>query len=132
MTPSATIQQSNQRRSNPKTEGEKTRNTTHIAIEMVTYNKTMCFVPPPFILKHFFDGIPSNPLESILVVKQASINFNNSHSSVKGFANVDATVQAKRCSLWAFAVFEGYIKESSFDINPDSEELQKHCNERHA
>jgi hypothetical protein len=66
----------------------------------------MCFVPLPFILKQLFDDVPSNPLELILVVKQASIDFNNSHSSVKGFANVDATVQAKRFSLWAFAVFK--------------------------
>jgi hypothetical protein len=65
-------------------------------------------------------------------VKQASINFNSSHSSVKGFANVNATVQAKRFSLWAFAVFKGYIEESSFDINSDNEELQKHCDKRHA
>jgi hypothetical protein len=83
-------------------------------------------------MKQFFDGVPSNPLELILAVKQASINFDNSHSSVEGFANVDATVQAKRFSLWAFAVFKGYIEESRFDINPDNEELQKHCNKRHA
>jgi hypothetical protein len=92
----------------------------------------MCFVPPPFILKQFFDGAISNPLEFILAVKQASFVFISSHSSVKGFANVDATVQAKRFSLWAFAVFKGYIKESSFNIDPDNEELQKHCNKRHA
>jgi hypothetical protein len=53
-TPSATVQQSNQRRSNPKIGGEETRNTTHIPIKMVTYNKTMCFVPLPFILNQFF------------------------------------------------------------------------------
>jgi hypothetical protein len=46
--------------------------------------------------------------------------------------NVDATIQAKHFSLWAFAVYKDYIKETSFDINTDNKELQKHCDERHA
>ncbi len=92
----------------------------------------MCFVPPPFIVKQFYDGVPNDPLEIILAVKAAAINFNNTHSSVAGFKNVNATVQAKQFSLWTFAVYKSYIKETSFDINPDNEELQKLCKERHA
>ncbi len=33
--------------------------------------------------------------------------------------------------MWAFAVYKGYIEETSFDIDPDNKELQKHCKERH-
>ncbi len=61
----------------------------------------------------------------------AAIDFNNTHTSVGGFKNVDATIQAKQFSLWAFAVNKGYIKETSFDIDPDNKELQKHCNKKH-
>jgi hypothetical protein len=82
-------------------------------------------------VKQIFNGIPNNPLELILAVKVAAIDF-NTHTSVGGFENVDTTIQAKRFSLWTFAVCKVYIKETSFDIDPDNEELQKHCNERHA
>ncbi len=92
----------------------------------------MCFIPPPFIVKQIFDGVPNDPLELILAVKAAAIDFNNTHTSVGDFKNVDATIQAKQFSLWAFAVYKGYIKETSFDIDPDNEDLQKHCGERHA
>jgi hypothetical protein len=92
----------------------------------------MCFVPLPFIVKQIFDGVPNNPLELILAVKAAAIDFNNTHTSVGGFKNVDATTQAKQFSLWAFSVYKGYIKETSFDINPDNKKLQKHCDIRHA
>jgi hypothetical protein len=70
-------------------------------------------------------------LKLILAVKAAAIHFNNTHSSVTGFENVNATVQAKLFSLWAFAVYKGYIKETSSNIDPDNKELQKHCKERH-
>jgi hypothetical protein len=91
----------------------------------------MYFLPLPFIVEQIFDGVPNNPLELILAVKAAAIDFNNTHTSVGGFKNVDPSIQAKRFSLWAFAVYKGYIKETSFDIDPDNEELQKHCDERH-
>ncbi len=55
----------------------------------------MCFVPLPFIVKQIFDGVPNNLLELILAVKAAAIDFNNTHTSVGGFKNVDATIQAK-------------------------------------
>ncbi len=45
--------------------------------------------------------------------------------------NLDATIQAKQFSLWAIAAYKGYIEETSFDVDPDNEELQKHCNKRH-
>ncbi len=65
-------------------------------------------------------------------MKAAALDFNNTHTSVVGFKNVDATVQANQFSLWAFAVYKGYIAETSFDVNPDNNGLQRHCKERHA
>jgi hypothetical protein len=82
-------------------------------------------------MKQFHDGVSNDPLELILAVKAAALNFNNTHTSVAGFKNVIATVQVKRFSLWAFAVYKGHIKETSFNINPDNKELQSHCKERH-
>ncbi len=74
-------------------------------------------------MKQIFDGVSNNPLELILAVKAAAIDFNNTHTSVGGFKNVDATIEAKQFSLWAFAVYKGYIEETSFDIDPGNEEL---------
>jgi hypothetical protein len=104
---------------------------TQVPFATLTYSKSMCFVPLPFIVKQIFDGVQNDPLELILAVKVAAIDFNNTHTSVGGFKNVDATIQAKQFSLWAFAVYKSYIEETSFNINPDNKELQKHCNERH-
>jgi hypothetical protein len=82
-------------------------------------------------MKQYYDGVPNNLFELILAVKEAAINFNNTPCSVAGFKNVDATVQSKRFSLWAIVVYKGYIEETSFDIEPDNNGLQKHCEERH-
>ncbi len=111
---------------------EEVKTVIQVHFATLTYSKTMCFVPPPFIAKQIFDGVPNNQLKLILAVKAAAIDFNNTHTSVGGFENVDATIQATQFSLWAFEVYKGYIEETSFDINPDNKELQKHCNERHA
>jgi len=97
----------------------------------LTYKETMCFIPPPFIVKQIFWGIPNDPLELILATKAAAIDFNNSHSSIEGFENVDATIQAKRFALWAFAFYKGHIEETSFDIDPDNVEIQRHHDGRH-
>jgi hypothetical protein len=59
----------------------------------------MCFVSPPFIVKQIFDGVPNNPLELIHAVKAAAIDFNNTHTSVGGFENVDTSIQATQFSL---------------------------------
>ena len=44
---------------------------------------------------------------------------------------MDATIQAKRFALWAFAVHKGLIEETSFDIDPDNEEIFKHQTKSH-
>jgi hypothetical protein len=94
LTPSATLSRSNQRNAN-RTEGEEVKNATPVPIATLTYSKTMCFIPLPFIVKQFYDGVPNDPLELILAVKAAALDFNNTHTSVAGFKNVDATVQEK-------------------------------------
>jgi hypothetical protein len=91
----------------------------------------MCFIAAPFIAKEIVGEEPKNPVESILSVKQAAINFNNTHLTNAGFKNIDTTTQAKRFAILAYSVTEGYIEETSFKIEPDDEELLKYCNERH-
>ncbi len=50
LTPSATLHRSNKRNAN-RTGGEEVKNATPVPIATLTYSKTMCFVPRPFILK---------------------------------------------------------------------------------
>ena len=124
-TPAATIHRSDCRGGNATAENT-TATTNNIYIDdTLTYTETMCFIPPPFIVKQIFTGIPNNPIELILVTKAAAIDFNNTHSSAVGLKNVDATVQAKRVALWAFTVYKDHTEEASFVIDPDNEEIQK-------
>jgi hypothetical protein len=88
-------------------EMRKSKHANPVSIATLTYSKTMCFVPPLFITKQLFNGVPNDPLGLLLAVKAAAINFSNTHSSVANFKNDDATVQAKRFLLWVFAVFKG-------------------------
>jgi hypothetical protein len=88
--------------------------------------------PSSVIVKQIFGGVPKDPLKLILAAKAAAIDFNNTHSSTVGFENVDAMIQAKRFALWAFALYKGHIEETSFDIDPDNDKIQKHQEKRHA
>ncbi len=74
-------------------------------------------------MKEFFGGVPNDPLELILTVKQAAIDFNKTHSATTGIENVDATIQAKCFEAWAYTVFKDYIVEASFEIETDNNEL---------
>jgi len=93
--PASTVRRSNCRGTATTTEVP----TPTVSVETLTYKETMCFIPPPFIVKQIFWGIPNDPLELILATKAAAIDFNNTHSSTVGFENVDATIQAKRFAL---------------------------------
>jgi hypothetical protein len=85
-------------------------------IETITFSKAMCFIPAPFIVEDFFQGVPNDPLELNLSIKQAAIDFNNKHSTNDKFENVNATIQAKCFAVWAYTVSKGYIEETSFKI----------------
>jgi hypothetical protein len=98
----------------------------------LTFKESTYFIPAPFIRNEFFGGVPSDPLELILAVKQAAIDFHYTHSATAGFENVDATIQAKHFAVWAYAMFKNYIKEASFKIEPDNNELQKYSDKRHS
>jgi hypothetical protein len=54
-------------------------------IETITFSKAMCFIPVPFIMKEITEGVSNDPIELILAVKQATIDFNNTHSTHVGF-----------------------------------------------
>jgi hypothetical protein len=103
--------------------------TPTVPIATLTFQESIFFIPAPFITKEFFGGVPNDPLELILTVKQAAIDFNNTHSATAGFENVDAMIQAKCFAVCAYAVFKDYIKEASFEIEPDNNKLQKYLDE---
>jgi hypothetical protein len=96
------------------------------------FQESSCIIPAPFIVKEFFGEVPSDPLESILAVKQDTIDFNNTHSATAGFENVNATIQAKCFVVWAYTLSKDYIKEASFEIEPDNDELQKYLEDQHS
>ncbi len=103
------------------------------AVKMTTYQEVACIIPAPFIMNQIFrGGGDTDPLELILAVKAAAMDFNNLHSTMQEFANVDARVQAKRFAMWAFAAYKSYINKTTFKIEPDNEELQQFCDERHS
>ena len=54
------------------------------AITSLAFKESMCIIAPPFIVKVFFNGVPNNPLELILAVKAAAIEFNSTPSSLQG------------------------------------------------
>ena len=109
--PAATVRRSNRRGGRNAPAADTTTPTNNINIDnTLTYTETMCFIPPLFIVKQIFGGVPNDPLELILAAKAAAIDFNNTHSSTVGFENVDTTIQAKRFALWAFAFYKGQSK----------------------
>jgi hypothetical protein len=130
-TPSMTVCRSNQRQSN-KAGGAGGETTPTVPIATLMFKETTCFIPAPFIIKEFFGGVPIDPLDLILTVKQAVIYFNNTHSASVGFENDDATIQAKRFEVWAYAVFKDYIEEASFEVEPDNNKLQKYLDKQHS
>jgi hypothetical protein len=70
MTPATTLCRSGQGRTNANGTGEEEVETvTRVPFATLTYSERVCFVPPPFIVKQIFDGVPNNPLELILAVK---------------------------------------------------------------
>ncbi len=80
----------------------------------------------------FGGGGNKDPLELILAVKAAATDFNNLHSTMQEFANVDARIQAKRFAMWAFAAYKSYINKTTFNIEPDNKELKQFCDNRHS
>jgi hypothetical protein len=67
------------------------------------------------------------------MVKAAATDFNNLHSMMAEFVNVDAKIQVKRFAMWAFGAYKNYINETTFKIEPDyNKELQQFCNKRHS
>ncbi len=60
------------------------------------------------------------------------MDFNNLHSIMEEFVNVNTKIQTKRFAIWAFAAYKSYIGKTTFKIEPDNKELQQFCNERHS
>ncbi len=77
-------------------------------------------------------GGNTDPLEIILVVKAAATDFNNLHSTMQIFANVNARIQEKRFAMWAFEANKSYIDKTTLEIEPDNKELQQFCDKRHS
>jgi hypothetical protein len=61
-TPTATICRSGCRGGNTTTENTTTSTDNAFIGDTQTYTEKMCFIPPPFIVKQIFGGIPNDPL----------------------------------------------------------------------
>ncbi len=66
------------------------------------------------------------------MVKAVATVFNNLHSMMEEFVNINTKIQAKRFAMWAFAAYKTYIDKTTFKIEPDNKELQQFCNKRHS
>ena len=100
---------------------------------MTTYQEVACIIPAPFILNQIFGGGGNtDPLELSLALKAAATDFNNLHSTMEEFININAKIQAKRFAMWAFAAYKTYINKTTFKIEPVNKELQQFCNKRHS
>jgi hypothetical protein len=86
----------------------------------------------PFLCDAIFNKKSSNPLELIIILREAAIEFEAHHHVAVGFANASATVHANAFANWALAIHLGKLKEARFTINPKNNELQDFAVSRHA
>jgi hypothetical protein len=70
-----------------------------------------------------FNSLSCNPLDLILIVKNAAITFNASHSSNDKFNCKDAAIAAKKNMRCLYAVHKKFIKKIKQNIDPDNKEL---------
>ncbi len=61
-----------------------------------SYKKLMSILPIPFLTMTAFDSLSWDPLYLVLIVKNAAITFNTSHSSNEEFKYKEAIIPAKK------------------------------------
>jgi hypothetical protein len=78
-----------------------------------------------------FNSMSPNPLNLIIIVKNAAITFNNSHSSNKELNYKDATIASRKLMRWLYTMNKNFIKEMRLYADPENEKLQIYGNKHH-
>jgi hypothetical protein len=85
----------------------------------------------PFLCDAIFAKKSTNPLDLILLAKDAATFFDTSHQGVAQFTNVSAMDHATAFSIWAFTIHLGQLSEVCHTVMPDATEMQSFYNECH-
>jgi hypothetical protein len=78
----------------------------------------------PFLCNALFDERSTNPLELIILAREAATKFDACHKDVAGFADVSAADRVKAFTNWALAIHLGRLREARVSLDPDNCKLQ--------
>ncbi len=78
----------------------------------------------PFLCNALFNERSTNPLELIILAREAATEFDARHRNVAGFANASATDHVQAFTNWALAIHLGRLREARVSLDPDNCELQ--------
>jgi hypothetical protein len=98
---------------------------------MQTLKFTSAFIAAPFLRDALFNGGATNPLELIILAREAATNFENRHQGVVGFGNVSASKHVEAFTNWAFAIKLGQLGKVRYLIDPNNKELREFAARRH-
>ena len=101
------------------------------AAQATTVELTSAFLMAPFLSDALFDEKSTQPLELIILAREAAVDFDNRHQGVAGFGNVSAIDHAKAFANWAFALHLEKLNEARYTIDPDNDELRTFTEARH-
>jgi hypothetical protein len=92
---------------------------------------TSAFIIAPFLCGAIFVDKSTNPLELILISKEAATFFDTSQQGVAQFNNVSTQDHATAFCIWAFAIHLGQLSKVRHTLTPNDAEMQLFCNECH-
>ena len=88
------------------------------------------FIMAPFLCDAIFGERSTNPLQLIIVAREAATEFDARHRDMVGFEDILAADHIKAFINWALATHLGRLTEARVSPNPDNLELQGWANTR--
>ncbi len=88
------------------------------------------FIMAPFLCDTIFGERSTDPLQLIIVAREAATEFDARHMDVVGFEGILAKDHVKAFTNWALATQLGKLTEARVSSNPDNFELQGWANTR--
>jgi hypothetical protein len=92
---------------------------------------TPVFIMAPFLCNVIFAKKSTNPLNLIILAKEAATFFDTSHQGVAQFNNMSTRDHTTAFSIWAFAIHLGQLSKVCHTIVPDDTTMQTLCNNPH-
>jgi hypothetical protein len=91
-------------------------------VTMQTLKLTLAFITP-YLRDALFNKKTTNPLELIVLAREAATIFQNRHPGVVGFRNMSAHEHMDAFTNWAFAIKLGLLGKVRYTIDPENKEL---------